>query len=151
MSKCIPLVVLIVLVVGVAWATSPTTYVPAYSSRASSDDGILRELLAEVKLIRGELRLMREQQSAASLPTLTFKSVVAARCAQCHGEEKYQADGAGFMMMTKGGELETFSLAQNRRIRREAVTTNRMPLNHPPLSLAEKAAVLKGTPLPEDK
>lgn len=151
-AKYIPLCILLfAIVVTSVWATSPAGYVPAYNARSGYDDGVLRELLVEVKLIRGELRLMREQQSAAAIPSLSFKTVVTNRCAVCHGEEKYQEEGGGFMMLTKAGELEQFSAAQNRRIRREAVTTSRMPLNHPPLSLAEKAAVIKGTPLPEDK
>lgn len=62
-------------------ATTPAVnYVPSYSALSGGfNDSLLREMLVELKLIKGEVRLMREQQTASAASPMTLPQLVAGR------------------------------------------------------------------------
>lgn len=135
------LTLLIVLTAG-AFSSSADLYVPARLAGPSyPDDGILKEILAEVKALRRELAVIRREQQAVRAPD-NLKQLIASRCASCHGEQVADSKGAGFLMLQKNGDVPPFSLAEKKRIIR-LVERGEMPKDGQPFSEAEKDALKK--------
>lgn len=125
----------------VLYASTPV-YVPAYGGRyVGTDDGLLRELLAEVKAIRAEIKFLCGQRATAA-PPASLKALVSARCASCHAGDVAEKKGAGFVILGADGAVPPFSLAEKKRILR-LVGRGEMPKDGPPLTETEKQALVR--------
>lgn len=108
--------VILILCVGTV-AMASDTYIPSYSARYSSgEDVVLREILAELKIIRAELQSFRRQGGMAIKPAANLKEFITGRCAACHGETTADKKGASFVLLTKEGQVPALSLAEKKRM-----------------------------------
>lgn len=131
MSRWALLLLLALLLVGAAYATNPTSpnYVPTYSARYQ-EDGLQREILAELKAIRAELSAIRKQ-SAREPQAETLVQAITGRCAACHSEDVAEKKGGGFVWLLKSGKVPPLSLGEKKLIDR-AIESGKMP---PPAGL----------------
>jgi hypothetical protein len=126
-------------------ATSPV-YVPTYAARFApgADEGLLREILAELRAIRVELAAQRQAVTPLERPPASLAALVAARCAGCHAEAVAERKGDGFVLLTAQGQVPLLSAGDRRRILRLVNAddeTRRMPKGAPPLTDGEKRAL----------
>ena len=84
--------------------------IPTYSaSYTASQDGTLRDILAELRAIRQELRSSKGE-------AVSFQARGAGKCANCHQERNAGAAGGGFVLLENDGRLPPMSLPEKRRI-----------------------------------
>lgn len=123
------ILILLVVVYSIGRANPYPTY-----STGIGDDRILREILAELKIITSELRSIKQK---TEVPPSSVKSLFTSRCVSCHGQEVAKEKGFDFVLVLKDGSIPELSQRDWDRILRE-VNSDRMPKNSPPLSDAEK-------------
>lgn len=106
--------------------------VPAYSASYAPEYAALAN---ELKLLREEIA---RQRGTPAPVAADLQSLVAAKCASCHGVEKAEASGGGQVLLEVDGALPPLSLAERRRIS-EVVEKGLMPPRSP-LDEVTKAA-----------
>lgn len=132
--------------VGLSQATGPA-YQPTYSARyTATEDGLLRDILGELRGIRSEIQALR-RQGAQAKPVANLQELFAARCASCHAEAIADKKGAGFVLLTKDGKVPPLSLAEKKRIVR-MVGRGEMPPTLP--FTDEEKEVLQGFLYPKE-
>jgi mono/diheme cytochrome c family protein len=106
---------------------NPQVLVPAYQASYSSSEDLLKQILAEVRGLRADLR------AGGGGGAATLAGVVQQRCAQCHTSGK-EDRGGDFVLLEKDGKLAELSLNERRRLLR-LVQKGEMP--PPPIVLSD--------------
>jgi mono/diheme cytochrome c family protein len=129
------------VVLGVCLPTPParSTPVPAYQAGTSAEALLLKELLTELKGLRGDVQALAGKSAVADKDAL-----VRLRCGSCHGADSAKDKGDDFVLVEKDGSLTPLSF-RDKRLVREAVESGRMPKGRA-LSAEERKSLVEKFP-----
>lgn len=135
---------LILILLAAGWMSAQQgqpTLTPAYGAGFDAHADLMKQMLAELRGIRADLRLasgVRQDLSAAT--------VITSRCASCHAAAIADEKGGSFVLVERDGKPADLTPGFRRSVIRQ-VEKNLMPPGAP-LPEAEKQAIrnLKETP-----